>query len=151
MSQISIRLTGNDKIRVGLRNVGQALPDLTKDQIRTGLQGAKFEASGGYTGGANYNVPERSGQSYQRTGSYGKGFDLIEEGMTFRLRTGAYDAKGRDHAEYVGGRADGSGQAWMHAGRWPVIAKVIEKWVRGMLAGLDAGIRNLLNREGIGL
>lgn len=129
MTTISIRVT-DETVRIGLRKVGQGLPDATREELDEFMQEVKKEASGGYAGGNSYAVPETGG-GYIRTGNYGRSTFVEREGLTYRLKNEAY-RDGRVYGKYVGGDASGNGQVPRNQ-HWPVIAQVVERLVNSQL------------------
>ena len=150
--QITVRVD-DEKVKVGIRNVGRALPEVTKADVRVAMEGAKVEASGDYPGGGymGYTVPTVYGQTYQRTGEYGRSFDVTETGLSYTLSSDAWSPRGEQYTVAVGGNAAGQGQSRWHVKRWPVIADVIKKWVATLMFNLDKSLSKLLRDEGMGL
>jgi hypothetical protein len=150
VTQISVDV--QDKaVRLSLEKLGRAVPGITDDEIKDGLPEVLKEAAGGYSGGASYAVPPPPGSSYVRTGNYGRSFFWEKNGFTYVIKNEAYH-QGKEYGVYVGGRADGSGQAWMHAGRWPRIIDVVRKWAEEKLvAKIESKLSEFIRREGLGL
>ena len=147
MTQVSLRVD-DERVRLGLYRLGQTLPNVTKAAVRKGMKAVKKEASGGYSGGNSYRVPERQGQKYIRTGEYGKSFDVVEEGLTFKLKSDAVQ-NGRRYTRYVGGYADGTGQSWFHRGRWPLIRDVVLRFAMSLTQELEAAIKRGIEAVGL--
>lgn len=81
-----------------------------------------------------------------RTGAYTQGFRVQKvELRAYRLinRVG--------YSGYVGGRARGQDQSSIHAGRWPKIFDVIQKWSRRLLDVVGQDLSRVIRNEGIGL
>lgn len=142
-SRISVKITGADNIQVGLRTLARALPGIANDDVENAMELARHEASGWWGGGNSYAVPERSGQAYVRTGAYGSGTYVEQDGASFRLMGEAA------HTRVVGGDADGRGQAWMHVGRWPVRAVVVRRYAETLTGDIDNRIQE--SAEAFGL
>lgn len=70
---------------------------------------------------------ERPGQKYERTGNYGRSWDIEKLADGYRLLGHAVDPKGHDYTKYVAGNAYGYGQAWMHEGRWVMLRDAVEQ------------------------
>lgn len=141
--QISVKLTGAGNIQIGLRKLAQALPDLANDDVENALELARHEASGWWSGGNSYAVSETSGQTYVRTGAYGRLTYVEQDGAAFRLVSEAA------HSEFVGGDADGEGQAWMHVGRWPVRAVVVRRYAETLTGDIDNRIQEAAEAVGL--
>jgi hypothetical protein len=117
--------TLNQRLRLSI----QKLPN---GVMRPILDIARKEASGGYSGGNSYAVGETGG-GYVRTGNYGSSTTLeYLGGQSYRIEQGA------SYSRYVGGYADGSGQARVHVGRWPLLRDVMEKAVEAILEAIEA-------------
>lgn len=140
--QTSVRLEGDDKIREGLNRFSAALPDLTREDLRLALEAAKEKI-------IEY-PPELPGQRYVRTGNYGRSFTVDLDGLTATLKGSAYQ-NGKDYTVFVGGNAEGFGQADIHYGRWPVIADEAARAADTLKPVLDDDIQKLAQQEGIGL
>jgi hypothetical protein len=150
MTTISVDV--QDKaVRLSLEKLGRAVPGISDDEIQAGLPEVVKEAAGGYSGGASYAVPPPPGSTYVRTGNYGRSTFWEKNGFTYVIRNEAYRS-GREYGRYVGGKADGSGQAGIHAGRWPRIIDVVRKWAEEKLVQkIEAGLSEFIRREGLGL
>lgn len=104
-------------VRQGLQDLSAEIPKIGRRKIYDAMNRITREMEG--------YPPERPNQLYVRTGNLGASWrvERTEDGYTIRN-----DArrKGRRYARYVVGDAYGLGQAWMHAGRWPVFRNVVE-------------------------
>jgi len=142
MTQISVRLDGDTQIRRGLNHFSQTLKPLTKRIIKTAMERAKKKVQ--------HYPPERPGQAYVRTGAYGRSFALNENGLTYTLESDVMQ-QGRRYTVYVGGRADGSGQAWMHAGRWKLIRQAVDEEIDPLVREVNDEIKHEIREQGLGL
>lgn len=131
MTQITVKLTGADNVQVGLSTLGAALPNLVNDNVAEIMESARYEASGGWSGGNSYTVPEVYGQTYIRTGVYGRSTYVVQDGRSYRLLSEA------PYAVQVGGDSTGAGQGRDFIGRWPNIAQVVTKWADTLTKKLD--------------
>lgn len=146
MTQITVKIDGDEQVTVGLKKLGAAIPALSARAVRAALQKAKEEASAQWpvAAYAGYGVAYRPGQKYKRTGRYGANFRIERNGSqnyTLQNRT--------PYAPYVGGDSTGAGQAWMHEGRWPVVREVVEKFVTPMVEEIEHAIDD--SAEALGL
>lgn len=146
MTQITARITGDDKVAIGLKKLGDAIPALAARSIMAAMNKAKEEASAQWpvAAYAGYGVPYRPGQKYKRTGRYGSGFKVERNGpqnYTLQNRT--------PYAPFVGGDSEGQGQAWMHEGRWPVIRETVEKFIEPMVQQVDHDIDDAAEAFGL--
>lgn len=142
MPQISTRVTDNG-VYQGLQKVSDGLPNMTQEQLDAAMDEAKYEVSGGWNGGNNYAVDERPGQTYERTGNLGASTYWERIGLTYAMYSDAYH-DGKAYSKYVVGMADGSGQAWMHAGRWPNFADTMAKWADIIIQRAKDGLDMLI-------
>jgi len=151
--QISVKITGLDNIQRGVRTFAKALLGIGKRHLRRALERGRRTATGDYPRGAysGYSVPPPPQSGYARTGTYGRAFDIVESGLTVRLEGRAISPRGQDYTALVGGYADASGQAGIHRGRWPLIARAVEAELAPLSAEMDAELSDVLRQEGIGL
>ena len=152
MTQITLKITNLDNVQRGIRTVGKAIPGIAKRNVRRAMERAKKVASGGWSGGANYTIPLLPNQGYERTGLYGQSFQITEIGLSVRLESNAIGERGQDYTTYVGGNAEGEGQAAIHAGRWPLIKDAVMAEVeRSLIQEIDADLTRVIQQEGLGL
>lgn len=137
MTQITLKITGLNNVQRSTRVIGQAIPKLTQRSIVKALERARIRA-------AKY-PPKRPGQRYKRTGRYGRDNQVIETEMGGRLEFNA------PYTTYVGGNAEGQGQAWMHEGRWRVIADEVDAEAQNMVNEIEADLSDVIRQEGMGL
>lgn len=139
------------KVRQSLRALGTAIPRVGKRRLKSVMQTAKYEASGGWNGGASYSMAAPEKPSYARTGTYGASFSLVESGpVAYTLKSDAVQ-NGQHYTPFVGGNAAGGGQAWMHVGRWPLIGPTLEKWLNTLVTEIEMELSEILRQEGMGL
>ena len=152
MTQITLTFTNLGNVQRGIRTVGQAIPGITKRNFKRAMKRAKKVASGGWSGGANYTVSLLPNQGYERTGNYGQSFKITEVGWNWRLESHAMGERGQGYTTYVGGNAEGEGQAAIHAGRWPLIKDAVMAEVeRSLVQEIDADLTRVIQQEGLGL
>jgi len=142
MTQISVRLEGADTVRRGLNNFSKTLAPLTKKIIKVAMERARKKI-------IRY-PPERPGQTYVRTGTYGRSYALNESGLTYTLVSDAVSPTGTRYTRYVGGMADGSGRAWMHVGRWKLAREAVDEEIDPLVAEINAEIKREAREQGIG-
>lgn len=148
--QLQVKIA-NRKVQVGLQKVGAAIPNLLDKEVRKVMEFAKRKASGFWSGGNRYQVPRLPGQHYRRTGRYGRGTTLYKvKPKTYMIRqTAVY--KGREYAPFVGGGANGTKQASIHGGRWPLLRTAVMEAAAKFVEALPDDLRKLFRQEGIGL
>jgi hypothetical protein len=154
MTEITITVK-NGKIYEGLYKVAERLPGLTKASLGRTWQKVKKVASGGYSGGTSYAVPPPPNSTYRRTGTYGRSFvasldGTLRTGLRAKLVSNA-TRRGRGYTRYVGGMADGTGQAGIHAKRWPLIRETVQDGIKEINRDINSALKSLLRAEGMGL
>lgn len=70
--------------------------------------------------------PKRMGQKYIRTGQLANRWKVAYAGKNSVSIVNEAEQRGRKYATYVVGDSKGSGQAWMHKGRWWLARPVID-------------------------
>ena len=144
-------------VRAGLENLFAEVPKIGRRRIRTVMERAKRRMQ-------EY-PPERPGQSktsshpilgttyqavrYRRTGNLGSHWAIAEteKGSGYTLENTA-KRRGKAYGRYVVGGADGSGQAWMHAGRWQLLRDVVDEEVAKLPEQIKDDIRLIARKEG---
>ena len=142
MTQLSLTITGADNVRVGLQKLGPRLTGVTKRTIERLVKNVKKAYTPGPVQG--YTVALRDGQRYVRTGT-------LASGMTYRPASG-YGFTFVSQAEYsplVIGVADGSGQAWMHAGRWPLLLDVMTEKAEMITKEMEQEVTDSIEAVGL--
>ena len=135
MTRISIRTNNLKVVRQGLENFAGDVPTVGRRRLRTVTERIKRRLQE-YPG-------ERSGQSvrvahgtlgtiikavrYRRTGNYGRGWVISNRQDGYEIRNDVRNKRGRRYARYVGGDAQGKGQAWMHKGRWGLFRTIVNE------------------------
>jgi len=149
--QITVQVKNNRVVYQSVKRIGDALPKLTKRVMKNIMSTARYEASGRYSGGASYGVPERPGQTYQRTGTYGSSFKVVDNGgKSYTLKSDAVQ-RGRHYTQYVGGNYLGENQAGVHRGRWPLIFEALKKWAQMMTTEIKQTLSEIIRGQGVGL
>lgn len=137
MSQVTLRLENDDKVRLGLNKWGQSLKPLTRVHLRAAMKRA-LKVSPAYKGGSAYAITLRGPD--ERTGNLGRSTFVVEEGLSVRVRSEAY-RDGESYSEFVVGDGDGNGQAWFHVGRWPTLRGAVEAEFEQLVSDLDDDIQ----------
>jgi hypothetical protein len=144
VTQLSIKVKDHE-VRTVNENLGLAIKRLPNGVMRPIMDEATKEASGGYAGGNSYAVPGTGG-GYVRTGRYGAGTKLHHTGgQSYRLEQTA------SYSRYVGGYADGSGQARIHQGRWPKLRDVVSRAAEKIVKAAEEAFREVIMRGPGGL
>lgn len=139
----TVKIRGNRKVMRGLRVVGDAIPRIGRTRIKTELRKAKTDIT-------KYPA-ELPNQSYERTGIYGRSWQVIDNGgLSFRL-VGEARQKGRDYTKWVSGLADGTSQARVHRGRWKKIQDMIDNALKRIVRFTTQDLRDVIRGVGLGL
>ena len=136
--------TNAGNIKIGIEKVADNLPRITKRQIKSAMTEARKTARGNWPNGGGpggYSIPQTSGTRYRRTGNYGRSMTIQEIGLSFKLSSTA-SRNGKTYAPFVGGNAYGTGQANIHAGRWPLLSKAVSDSIRDLVASIENDIEN---------
>lgn len=142
--QLTVRLEGDDKVRAGLHRFATSIRPLTREAVNTMMNRA-LKRSIPYLGGTGYGVPERG---YRRTGNLGRSGQVVQEGLSSRIEVAAY-SKGREYGQYVVGRADGSGQAYMHVGWWMPLRTAVDLELEDLTGKLDSDLEQSAEAAGL--
>ena len=119
MTQLTFRVGPGAKIvRQGLQDLAVAVPKIGRRQVRNTLERIKKIMK--------VYPPERSGQLYARTFKLKRGWKIQTAGPTGYTISNRARFRGRSYVKYVVGSATGTGQAWMHKGRWPLFRNVVD-------------------------
>ena len=105
-------------VRQGLQDLGAEIPKIGRRKV--------FDAMNRITREMEGYPPERPGQTYVRTGRLGFSWDVKRLDDGYVITNNARSRYGQYYAQYVVGNAYGTGQAWMHVGRWQVFRDVVD-------------------------
>jgi len=157
--QLSITLSRGELVRQGAENLSAEIPQIGRRQIRTVMERIKRRMQA--------YPPERPGQSitgrhpilgttytavrYRRTGRLGRSWRIDRVGNTgYLIANDARDPRtGRRYGQYVVGDAYGTGQAWMHKGRWQVLRDVVDEEVSRLPAPIEREIEMVARRNNL--
>lgn len=124
------------QVQQSLTKLGEAAPGVLSNDVRDALLLARDDARA--------YPPERG--DYVRTYAYYDSFRVEPtDYASWRLSSNL------DYTRYVGGLADGSGQAWMHQGRWTKIADAVRARAEDLLATVERSMSELIRSVGLGL
>jgi hypothetical protein len=155
--KFSIKFDG-ELVRKGLEDLSSEIPKISRQRIRVVMERIKrrmqeypAERSGQSTaisvavvGRAYVPTPGR----YQRTGNLGSRWAIEEIPQGYKIENTA-QRKGREYGRYVVGDAYGTGQAWMHVGRWQVMRDVVEEELEKLPADVEKHINLVARRVGL--
>lgn len=137
--RLSVQFDG-EIVRKGLEALGDAVPKIGRQRIRT-IMNRIVRRMQAYP-------PERPGQKYKRTGRLFYSWKIEEIGQGYRVENTA-KRRGRGYAGYVVGNAYGTGQAWMHKGRWLLVRDVTEEELKVLPKELEGDIVMVARRGGL--
>ena len=115
--QLTINVNG-ELVRKGLQDLSAEVPKIGRQQIRTVLNRVVRRQQA--------YPSERTGQTYHRTGNLFSHWRIEEVANGYQIGNTA-QRKGRAYGKFVQGDAYGTGQAWMHKGRWQLFRDVTEE------------------------
>lgn len=159
MPQITIT-TNAPLVRQGLENLAAEIPQIGRRRIRTMMERIKRrmqeyppEPAGqsSYEGHSVLGTVIRTNKGrYHRTGNLGHSW-VIEEAQGDSGYTISNNAshKGHQYGRYVVGDAYGTGQAWMHKGRWQKLRDVVDEEVETLPDEVEEEIRMVSRRVGL--
>lgn len=129
MTQITTR-TNAGKVYIAGKKFADGLDPTVGDALEEDMPDVAKAAAGGYPDGSfsGYNVAYRG--DYERTGIYGGSQNWERNGLSYTISNDA------PYSKYVGGDANGAGQAYMHMGRWPIQRRVIENHMHDVAPGI---------------
>lgn len=143
--QLTTTITNADNVKIGIRNIGKAIPKVTRRRLESWLR-VVMKISVPYNGGTSYSVALRG---YTRTGELGRR-TRVESGEN---QTGVYgrivsDAK---HSVYVIGDSAGNGQAEVHSGFWIPMREALDREVVSLLDQMEGDMSDVIRMSGAGL
>lgn len=118
MPQLTVKIH-DGKLKTILGNAILAVRSLPKKVIKAEMEIARDEV--------REYPPERAGQRYIRTGKRYAATKLEAVDNGYRLVSNPRYADGRTGNPYTIGDARGQGQAWMHKGRWVLLADAVKR------------------------
>jgi hypothetical protein len=158
--QISINVRG-ELVRQGAQNLSAEIPQIGRRQIRTRLERIKRRMQA--------YPRERAGQSvvdshpvlgrtytaakrrYRRSGRLGRSWTIRNDGdKGYTLRNDARAPRsGTRYSRFVVGDAYGTGQAWMHKGRWQVMRDVVDEEIATLPPAVEREIEMVARRNNL--
>jgi hypothetical protein len=136
---IQTKITVKDgAVRLGLQRFGDALKKVTKKEMLSAVTEAKQRVS--------HYPPERPNQKYIRTGAYGRSWNITTDkgAKSYTLKS-----SGVKYARYVGGYADGTGQAMVHAGRWALLQAAMQRAAKRFVVRMKDRIGQIAKDAGL--
>lgn len=139
-----MRLTiqvSTELVRKGLEDLFAEAPQVSRQRMRTVLERIKRRMQeyppepSGQSVTSNHpllgTVYRRAPGRYRRTGNLGSHWAIgeNEKRTGYTIANTARNKKGKAYGRYVVGGANGSGQAWMHQGRWRLLRDVTDEEV----------------------
>lgn len=99
-------------VRQGLENLAKEMPTIGRRRM--------YDMMNRITRRMEEYPEERPYQTYVRTGKLGFGWQVIKQDRGYQVKNNV------PYGKYVVGSAYGTGQAWMHVGRWQLLRDVVE-------------------------
>lgn len=123
MAQFSVRVEGDQQVRVGLNKFADTLAPICRADVKDAMDRAVAK-SPGYLGGTSYTTPEAG---YARTGNLGRSVTIEQNGLTTTIKNDAYSTRGFNYGPLVLGMGDGSGQKETYARNgWPTLRSAVD-------------------------
>ncbi len=132
MAQISLRVTGLDKIQTGFNKFSSTLGVVTREQAYHALELA-VKKSPAYQGGNSYNVPLPASGVNRRTGALGSSVGLEQNGLSARITVTGYSRTGFLYGVLVLGDAEGGGQG-EYFKHWPLLRGAVDEQIAVLVA-----------------
>lgn len=135
----------DSEVRTALRHAALAIERLPAREIVPVLEEARDSLR---------DAPELPGQKYIRTGRRYAAAKLIttpgnnQYSKSYRVESNPRYPGGRTGNPYVLGNAYGTGQARIHAGRWPLMFDVMNKALDKIVERAREYFRSVLERNG---
>ena len=132
MRIITLQTTNRIKVvRKGLENFRADIPKIARQRFWDAMKWIKKKLS--YT---QTSPPRRPAQTYIRTFTLMRGYKIGKtKALNYFFRSTA------PYTVHVLGGADGTGQAWMHEGRWPTMRGVVDWVIERLPVTMARGIR----------
>jgi hypothetical protein len=156
--QLTINVHGQ-LVQKSLQDLGAAVPKIGRQQIRTTLERVKrrVQAYPAEPAGQSVTQPhsvlgktyKRAKGRYQRTGLLGSRWAIEPNREVGYVISNTAARRGKAYGHYVVGRGDGTGQAWMHQGRWQRLRDVVDEEVTRLPAEIEAKITMTARKEGL--
>jgi hypothetical protein len=141
MTKLSIRVSPEaELVRQGLQDLSAEIPRVGRRRI--------YDMINRITRTMEGYPPERPHQKYQRTGRYGASWHVEKLADGYSIYNNA-EAKGRQYPRFVVGDAYGTGQAWMHQGRWPLLRDEVDKEVEKLPPEIEDEIVMVARRNNL--
>jgi len=142
--QITIMVKNAQLVAKGLANIRAEIPRIAESTIKAAAEKVIKRM--------RVYPPKREGQTYVRTGRLGNSFKVTRSATGYTISNNA-EAKGRPYSRYVigdsAGAIGGSGQAWMHVGRWLLLRDVVEYEVTQLPPMVEEKIRFKVRQAGL--
>ncbi len=141
MPSITIEVQGGDFVQQGLGDVQREIPKILSDRINNSA----------YLIGAHFKVypPPPPKSTYIRTGKLAESVRLRLGSTGATISIDPVSPKGKHYGIYVIGDGVGSGQAWMHKNRWPLLKDVAEKVMTSLPQDVENELREKIKQVGL--
>ncbi len=133
-------ITNAALVRQGLQNLRSEIPKIGRRKI--------YDAMNRITRKMEAYPAERASQKYVRTGRLGRSWKVKRLDNGYIISSDARK-RGRSYSRYVVGTSYGTGQAWMHVGRWQKLRDVAEEEIAGLPPEIEREINMVSRRVGL--
>lgn len=134
MIQITISSKDAKRVAKGLKAIGPGSYKETLNRINV--------ASVKIVGIMKTYPPKRPGQRYVRTYKFRNSWGITDTGTGSKIKNTV------SYGKYVVGGAYGTGQAWMHVGRWKVFRDVVDNEFSKLPKQVQGDIGMVARRDG---
>lgn len=135
MTQITIKVKNAALVKKNMQDLRAEIPKISRDRILTAMKGIVREMQ-------RY-PPVPSGSRYIRTNRLKNNWKIVDREKGYRLDNRT------PYTRYVVGGAKGDGQAWMHVGRWLLLADVVEYHVSKLPKTIEEHITFFAKGKGL--
>jgi hypothetical protein len=156
--QLTINVKG-ELVRKGLADLGAEIPKVSRQSMRALLERVKRQMQEYPAEPAGQSVTQphsvlgktyrKAKGRYQRTGLLGARWAIEPNSNQGYVLSNTAARKGQAYGHYVVGRGDGTGQAWMHQGRWQKLRDIVDAEVAKLPPAIEDQIRMVARREGL--
>lgn len=153
MPQITVKVK-TELVRQGLEDLNAEIPQVGRRRIRTVMDRIKRRMEeyppepAHRMKTAHHSILGTIITKTGRTGLMGRSWRINQLSTGYTLENTA-QRKGRAYSGYVVGDAYGTGQAWMHQGRWNLFRDVVDEEVEKLPDEIGDEIMMVARRDGL--
>jgi hypothetical protein len=135
-------------IKADTKLVTQGLQDLKKTPPEIGRRKMLDMANRITRRMEEYPVARNEKEAKRRTGKLYRSWQVKKLEGGYQVSSDARGKNGKSYSHYVVGNAYGTGQAWMHKGRWQLFRDVVDDEVQKMPTEIAGAVRMVARRDG---